>query len=82
MKDMAAESTAKKVDTHLSGKADGSPRPIERQELLLDRKPSSATSHDKVGCNSYSGNGLNNIELDKDDEEPRSIKRKRPSLSR
>jgi hypothetical protein len=47
VKGVAAKPTAKRVgDTHLSDKADGSPRPAERQQLLPDREPSPATSHD------------------------------------
>jgi hypothetical protein len=50
VKGVAAEPTAKRVGgTHLSGKADGSPRPAERQQLLPDREPSPATSHDEAG---------------------------------
>jgi hypothetical protein len=79
---VAAEPTAKRVgDTHLSGKTDGSPRPAKRQQLLPDREPSPATSHDEAGCDSHSGNELNNTESDKDNEEPRPMKRKRPSSS-
>lgn len=59
-------------DIHLSGKADGSPRPAERLELLPDHKTSPATSHDEAGCNSHSGDELNNTESDKDAEEPLS----------
>jgi hypothetical protein len=82
VKGVAAEPTAKRVgDTHLSSKANGSPRPAERQQLLSDREPSPATSHDEAGCDSHSGDELNNIESDKDDEEPRLMKRKRPSSS-
>jgi hypothetical protein len=82
VKGVAAKPTAKRVgDTHLSGKADGSPRPAERQQLLPDREPSPATSHDKAGCDSHSSDKLNNTESDKDDKEPRPMKRKRPSSS-
>lgn len=77
---MAAEPTVNRVDdTHLCGKADGSPRPTKRQQLLPDREPSPATSHDKAGCDSHSGNELNNTESDKDGEEPCPMKRKRLS---
>ena len=79
---MAVEPTAKRVnDTHLSGKADRSPRPAERQQLLPDREPSPATSRNEAGCDSHSGGELNNTESDKDDEEPRRMKRKRSSSS-
>jgi hypothetical protein len=82
VKGVAAEPTAKRVGgTHLSGKADGSPRPAERQQLLPDRGPSPATSHDEAGCDSNSSDGLNNTESDKDDEEPHPMKRKRSSSS-
>jgi len=82
VKDVAAEPTAKRFgDTHLSGKADGSPRSAERRQLLPDREPSPATSRDEAGCDSHSGGELNNTESDKDDEEPRPMKRKRPSSS-
>jgi hypothetical protein len=61
-----AEPMAKRVgDTHLSGEVDGSPRPAERQ----------------AGCDSHSGDELNNTKLDKDDEKPRPMKRKRPASS-
>jgi hypothetical protein len=81
VKGVAAEPIAKRVgNTHLSGKVDGSPRPAERQQLPLGREPSPATSHDEAGCDSHSGDRLN-TESDKDDEEPRPIKRKRPSSS-
>lgn len=80
VKDVAVEPTAKRVsDTHLSGKADKSPRPAERRQLLPDREPSPATSRDEAGCNSHSDGELNNTESDEDDEEPRPVKRKRPS---
>jgi hypothetical protein len=79
---VAAEPTAKRVDdTHLSSKANGSQRPAERQQLLPDREPSPATSHGEAGCDSHSGDGLNNTESDKDDDEPHPMKRKRPSSS-
>jgi hypothetical protein len=82
VKGVAAEPTAKRVGgTHVSGKAGGSPRPAERQQLLPDREPLPATSHDEAGCDSHSGDGLNNTESDKDDEEPRPVKRKRLSSS-
>jgi hypothetical protein len=82
VKGVAAEPTAKRVgDTHLSGKADGSPSPAERRQLLPDREPSLATSHGEAGCDGHSGDELNNTESDEDDEEPRPMKRKRPSSS-
>jgi hypothetical protein len=40
-----------------------------------------ATSHDEAGCDSHSGDELNNTESDKDNEEPRPMKRKRPASS-
>jgi hypothetical protein len=81
-KGVAAEPTAKRVgDTHLSGKVDGSPRPAEQQQLPPDREPSPATSRGGPGCDSYSRDGLNNTESDKDDEEPHHMKRKRSSSS-
>jgi hypothetical protein len=78
---VAAEPTAKRVsDTHLSGKADRSPRPAKRQQLLPDRE-SLATSHDEVGYDSHSGDEINNTESDKDNKEPRPMKPERPSSS-
>ena len=84
VKGVSAEPTAKRVgDTHLSGKADGSPRSAtgKRRQLLSDREPSPATSRNEAGCDSHSGGELNNTESDKDDEEPRRMKRKRSSSS-
>lgn len=82
VKGIVAEPTAKRVsDTHLSGKACGSPRPAERQQLLPDRVPSPATSHNEAGCDNHSGDELNITESGKDNEEPRPMKRKRPSSS-
>jgi hypothetical protein len=79
---VVAEPTAKRVgDTHLSGEVDGSPRLAERQQLLPNREQSPATSHDEAGCDSHSGDELNNTESDKDDGEPRPMKRKRPASS-
>jgi hypothetical protein len=79
---MAAEPAAKSIgDIHLSGKADGSPRSAERRQLLPDYAPLPVISHNKAGCDSYSGGELNNTESDKDNKEPRPIKRKRPSSS-
>ncbi len=82
VKGVAAEPTAKRVgDTHLSGKVDGSPRRAERQQLLPNREPSPAASHDEAGCDGHRGDELNNPESDKDDEEPRPMKRKLPASS-
>ncbi len=50
-------------------------------QLLPNRDPSPATSHDEAVCDSHSGDELNNTESDKDSEEPRPIKRKRTSSS-
>jgi hypothetical protein len=82
VKGIAAEPTAKRVsDTHLSGKACGSPRLAERQQLLPDHELLLVISHNEAGCDSHSGDGLNNTESDKDNEEPRHVKRKQLSLS-
>lgn len=63
---MPAELIAKRVsDTYLSGEVDGSLRLAERQ----------------AGCDSHSGDKLNNSKSDKDNKEPRPIKRKQPALS-
>ncbi|KAF8846608.1 hypothetical protein BDZ45DRAFT_423262 [Acephala macrosclerotiorum] len=56
--------------------------PMQRaQQLLPNRNPSPATSHDEAVCDSHSDNELNNTESDEDDEEPRPVKRKRPFSS-
>lgn len=75
VKGAAAELTVKRVgDIHLFSKADESSRPAEWQQLLSDHKPTSATSHDEVRCNSHSGDELNNTKSDKNDEKPHSMK--------
>jgi hypothetical protein len=82
VKGMAAEPMAKRLrDTNLSGKADGSAIPAERQQLLPDREPSPATSYDEAGYDSHSGDELNNTKSDKGDEARRPIKRKLSSSS-
>jgi hypothetical protein len=59
VKGVAAEPTAKRVGgTHLSGKADGSPRPAERQQLLPDREPSPATSFLLTGFSRHTSSPL------------------------
>jgi hypothetical protein len=82
VKDIAAEPMAKRVSNiYLSGKADGSPKSAKQWQLLPDCELLLVTSCNEAGCNSYSGGELNNTESDKNNKEPRSIKRKRPSLS-
>ncbi|KAF4633410.1 hypothetical protein G7Y89_g4703 [Cudoniella acicularis] len=49
--------------------------------LLPNRDLSLATSHNEAVCDSHSSDELNNTESDKDNKEPRPIKRKRLSLS-
>jgi hypothetical protein len=67
-------------DTYLSGKTDGSPSPAERRQPLLDPELLLATSHSKAGCDSYSGDKLNNAKLD-NNKELCPMKRKQLSLS-
>jgi hypothetical protein len=64
-------------------RAGGSPRPANGQQSLPNLDPSPEPSHNEAGSRSDrdSDSKLNNTESDKDDEEPRSMKRKRPSSS-
>ncbi|PVH70467.1 hypothetical protein DL98DRAFT_133862 [Cadophora sp. DSE1049] len=79
---VAAALTAERVgDAHLSGKEDGSPRPAERQQSLPNSDLSPEPSQEGAGRDSRSDDELNNTDLDDDEEEPRPMKRKRPSLS-
>jgi hypothetical protein len=83
--DVAAALTAERVgDTYLSGMKDRSPRPAERQRLLSSRDPSPEPSHNKAGSDSDS-DSHDELEKEadsyKDDEEPRHMKRERPSSS-
>lgn len=80
MNNEAAVVTAERVgDTCLSDEKDR--RLAERQRLLPSRNPSLEPSHDEAGSRSDddSDDEPNKASLDKDDEKPRPIKRKRPS---
>ena len=62
-------------------RANGSPRPINGQQSLLNLDPLLEPSHNEAGCDNDNDVKLNNTESDKDDKEPRPIKRKWPSSS-
>lgn len=74
---------AKKIsDNHLSDKEDGSPRPAERQRLLLSRDPSPRPDHNETGSGS-NGNSNNEpsdkADSDEDNGRLRPAKRRRRS---
>jgi len=76
----AIESSQADVDL-LDWEAD-SMAPMQRaQQLLPNRDPSPATSHDEAVCDSHSDDELNNTESAEDDEEPCPVKRERPFSS-